>query len=44
MKADKIPNVRAGYGLAVLSTSQGVMSGGQAREKNVGGELLCVVW
>ncbi len=44
VKVDKIPHVRAGYGLAILSTSQGIMSGGQAREKNVGGELLCVVW
>ena len=44
VKVDGIPNVRAGYGLAILSTSQGIMSGGQAREKNVGGELLCVVW
>lgn len=44
VKAHKIPNIRAGYGLAILSTSQGIMSGGQAREKNVGGELLCVVW
>ena len=44
VKVDKIPNVRAGYGLAILSTSQGIMSGGQARGKNMGGELLCVVW
>lgn len=44
VKVDDIPNIRAGYGLAILSTSQGIMSGGQAKEKNVGGELLCVVW
>ena len=44
VKAKEIPNVRAGYGLAILSTSQGIMSGGQAREKNLGGELLCVLW
>ena len=44
VKVDGIPNVRAGYGLAVLSTSQGIMSGGQARKKNLGGEVLCVVW
>lgn len=39
-----VPNIRAGYGLAILSTSRGIMSGGQAKEQNVGGELLCVVW
>jgi small subunit ribosomal protein S8 len=40
----EIPNVRSGYGLAVISTSQGVMSGGEAKKLNVGGELLCTVW
>jgi small subunit ribosomal protein S8 len=39
-----VPNIRAGYGLAILSTSKGILSGGQAKEQNVGGELLCVVW
>ncbi len=41
---DEIPIVMNGFGLAVLSTPQGVMSGRQAREKNVGGEVLCHVW
>ncbi|MCJ8276063.1 MAG: 30S ribosomal protein S8 [Bdellovibrionales bacterium] len=44
VKADAIPNIRAGYGMAILSTSKGIMSAGQAKENNVGGELLCVVW
>lgn len=44
VKANEIPNIRAGYGMAILSTSKGIMSGGQAKEQNVGGELLCVVW
>ena len=39
-----IPRVRAGLGVAVLSTSEGVMTGVQARKKNIGGELLCYIW
>lgn len=44
VKAKEIPNVREGYGLAILSTSKGIVSGGKAKEDNLGGELLCVVW
>ena len=39
-----IPRVRGGLGVAVLSTSEGIMTGNQARKKNLGGELLCYVW
>jgi small subunit ribosomal protein S8 len=39
-----IPRVRGGLGVAVVSTSEGVMTGVQARKKNIGGELLCYVW
>src|SRR5499427_6757761 len=39
-----IPRVRGGMGVAVLSTSEGVMTGNQARKKNIGGEVLCHVW
>ena len=39
-----IPRVRGGLGVAVMSTSEGVMTGVQARKKNLGGELLCYVW
>jgi small subunit ribosomal protein S8 len=39
-----IPRVRGGLGVAVLSTSEGIMTGNQARKKNIGGELLCYVW
>jgi len=39
-----IPRVHNGLGISILSTSQGVMSGQEARKKNVGGELLCYVW
>jgi small subunit ribosomal protein S8 len=42
--ATEIPRVRAGLGTAIVSTSQGVMSGTQARKNNLGGELLCYVW
>jgi small subunit ribosomal protein S8 len=44
VRASEIPNVRAGYGLAILSTSKGILSAGQAKEQNVGGEILCMVW
>ena len=44
VKARQIPNIRAGYGMAILTTSQGVMSGGQAKKRGLGGEILCVVW
>ncbi len=40
----QIPRVRGGLGVAVLSTSEGIMTGTQARKKNLGGELLCYVW
>jgi len=39
--ATDIPRVRGGLGVAVLSTSEGVMTGNQARKKNLGGELVC---
>ncbi len=40
----KIPRVRGGLGVAILSTPEGVMSGHEARRKNLGGEVLCYVW
>ena len=42
--ATDIPRVRGGLGVAVLSTSEGLMSGVQARKKNLGGELVCYIW
>ena len=39
-----IPRVRNGLGIAILSTSQGVMTDREARNKGVGGEVLCEVW
>ncbi|MCB1155450.1 30S ribosomal protein S8, partial [bacterium] len=43
-KSDEIPEVLDGLGIMIVSTSQGVMTDRQAREKHVGGELLCRVW
>jgi small subunit ribosomal protein S8 len=40
---DEIPKVLGGLGVAIVSTSAGVMSDRQAREKGIGGEVLCVV-
>jgi small subunit ribosomal protein S8 len=42
--ASEIPRVRNGLGIAILSTSQGIMSDRQARSANTGGELLAVVY
>ena len=42
--SNKIPNVMSGLGIAVLTTSRGVMTDRAARRENVGGELLCEVW
>jgi small subunit ribosomal protein S8 len=40
----EVPRVRGGMGVAILSTSQGVMTAVQARKNRVGGEVLCYVW
>src|SRR5437667_7796958 len=42
--ATDIPRVRGGLGTAIISTSQGIMTGAQARRSNLGGELLCYIW
>jgi small subunit ribosomal protein S8 len=42
--AQEVPRVLGGMGVSILSTSEGIMTGVQARQKNVGGELLCEVW
>ena len=42
--ATEIPRVRGGLGVSIVSTSEGVMSGNDARKKNIGGELLCYIW
>jgi len=41
---DAIPAVRSGLGLAIISTSKGVLTDREARELKVGGEVLCFIW
>lgn len=41
---DKIPKVLGGLGIAILSTSKGIMTDSACRQANTGGELLCYVW
>jgi small subunit ribosomal protein S8 len=41
---DRVPRVLRGLGIAILTTSQGVMTDRQARKLGVGGEVLCYVW
>ncbi len=43
-KSQNIPKVMNGLGIGILSTSRGVLTDRQAREMNIGGELLCEVW
>ena len=42
--SDHLPRVLGGLGVAVLSTSQGLMTDREARKRRVGGEVLCYVW
>lgn len=43
-KADMIPRVLGGLGIAILSTNQGLLTDREARQRKVGGEILCQVW
>lgn len=43
-EAKKIDSIRGEYGLTIVSTSKGILSGKKAKEKNVGGEIICYVW
>ncbi|HKB77909.1 MAG TPA: 30S ribosomal protein S8 [Myxococcales bacterium] len=43
-KAEEIQPVRNGLGIGIVSTSQGLLTDAQARERRVGGELLCQIW
>jgi len=43
-KADKIPTVKRGRGLVIVSTSKGLMTGNDAKKQGVGGELICKVY
>ncbi|MDQ7800169.1 MAG: 30S ribosomal protein S8 [Armatimonadota bacterium] len=44
VRRQEIPRVRAGLGIAILSTSRGILTDRQARRLGVGGEVLCYVW
>jgi small subunit ribosomal protein S8 len=44
VKSDSIPKVLNGFGISILSTSRGVVTDQEARQLNVGGEVLCNVW
>ena len=43
-KADSIPKIKSGLGIAIVSTSMGIMSDNDARSKNIGGEIICKVF
>ncbi|WP_195851214.1 30S ribosomal protein S8 [Aerococcus tenax] len=43
-KSDEIPKVLNGLGIAIVSTSEGVVADKEARQKNIGGEILAYVW
>ncbi|EKD49499.1 MAG: hypothetical protein ACD_63C00123G0002 [uncultured bacterium] len=44
VKKNEIKSVKSGYGISVVSTSRGVMTGEDARKKGLGGEVICEVW
>ncbi len=44
VKSDQIPEIRSGIGTAIVSTSQGLMTGTDAQKKNLGGEFVCKLW
>ncbi len=44
VSAAQIPPTLGGHGITILSTNQGVISDKEARQKNVGGEILCQIW
>lgn len=44
VKHDQIPKVMSGLGIAIISTSRGILTDREAREQRLGGELLCEVW
>jgi len=43
-KKDQLPRVLGGLGVAIISTSQGIMSDKKARKKGLGGEVICYIW
>jgi small subunit ribosomal protein S8 len=43
-KAGEIPRVKYGFGITIVSTPKGIMTGKEAKKKNLGGEVICQVW
>jgi small subunit ribosomal protein S8 len=43
-KSDEIPRVKNGLGVAILSTSKGILADKAAREAGIGGEIICTIW
>ena len=44
LPAQKIKSVRGGYGISIISTSKGLMTGSEAKKQNLGGEMICEIW
>ena len=44
VNGDEVPRVLGGIGIAILSTSKGVITDTEARKQNIGGEILCYIW
>jgi small subunit ribosomal protein S8 len=44
LKKSQLRSVKQGYGLAIISTSQGLMTNKEAKKKGLGGEILCEIW
>lgn len=42
--SDQIPRVKNGLGIAIISTSRGIITGKEAKKHNIGGEVICTVW
>jgi len=42
--SEKLPRINNGLGIAIISTSKGLMTDKQARKENIGGEVLCTIW
>lgn len=44
LKTEKIKPVKSGYGIAIISTSKGLMTNKEARKQKIGGEIICEIW
>jgi small subunit ribosomal protein S8 len=44
VSVDRVPEVRSGLGMAILSTSKGILGSKSAKSQNIGGEILCTLW